>query len=92
MHQVLGANPWIALQHCLDRRRIQFNQLMRPLGTTNPVRVDLVFDLNAEWVYDAVASPSKSANTPFHGWALKGRPTMTLVAGKIVWRESTVAA
>ena len=51
-----------------------------------------VFDPNAEWVYDAAASPSKSANTPFHGWTLKGRPTMTLVAGKIVWREDAVAA
>ena len=51
-----------------------------------------VFDPNAEWVYDAAASPSKSANTPFHGWTLKGRPTMTIVAGKIVWHESAVAA
>ncbi len=51
-----------------------------------------VFDPDAEWVYDAAASPSKSANTPFHGWTLKGRPTMTLVAGKIVWREGAVAA
>ncbi len=51
-----------------------------------------VFDPNAEWVYDAAASPSKSANTPFHGWTLKGRPTMTVVAGKIVWREDAVAA
>ena len=51
-----------------------------------------VFDPNAEWVYDAAASPSKSSNTPFHGWTLKGRPTMTLVAGKIVWREDAVAA
>jgi dihydroorotase len=51
-----------------------------------------VFDPNTEWVYDAAASPSKSANTPFHGWTLKGRPTMTLVAGKIVWREDAVAA
>ena len=51
-----------------------------------------VFDPNAEWVYDAASSPSKSANTPFNGWTLKGRPTMTIVAGKIVWRESAVAA
>ena len=51
-----------------------------------------VFDPNAEWVHDAASSPSKSANTPFHGWTLKGRPTMTIVAGKIVWHESAVAA
>jgi len=51
-----------------------------------------VFDPNAEWVYDATESPSKSDNTPFNGWTLKGRPIMTLVAGKIVWREGTVAA
>jgi len=44
-----------------------------------------VFDADEEWVVDAAASPSKSTNTPFAGWTLKGRPVMTLVGGEIVW-------
>jgi len=50
-----------------------------------------VFDPDAEWIYDAIESPSKSANTPFHGWTLKGQPVMTLVAGKTVWQKDAVA-
>ncbi len=50
-----------------------------------------VFDPDAEWVYDVTESPSKAANTPFHGWTLKGQPIMTLVAGKTVWQKDAVA-
>ena len=51
-----------------------------------------VIDLGEEWVFDAAASPSKSANSPFNGWTLKGRPIMTMVGGKIVWRGEAVNA
>ena len=51
-----------------------------------------VIDLREEWVFDAAASPSKSANSPFNGWTLKGRPIMTMVGGKIVWRGEAVNA
>ena len=50
-----------------------------------------VFDPDAEWVYDVTESRSKSANTPFHGWTLKGQPILTLVAGKTVWQKDAVA-
>jgi dihydroorotase len=46
-----------------------------------------VFDADAEWTYDRMASASKSRNSPFHGWRLKGRVAATVVAGKIVHRE-----
>lgn len=46
-----------------------------------------VLDPAREWVFDRDASASKSRNTPFHGWQLKGKAVMTIVAGKIVWRE-----
>ena len=29
---------------------------------------------------------SRSRNTPFHGWELKGRAVRTIVAGKTVWK------
>ena len=46
-----------------------------------------VFDPDAEWVFERAASASKSANSPFYGWKLKGRAVTTIVAGKIVWSE-----
>lgn len=44
-----------------------------------------LIDLNAETVVDAFAMESKSRNTPFHGWKLRGRPVMTIVGGRIVY-------
>ena len=38
-----------------------------------------------EWTVDKHASFSRSRNTPFHGWELKGRAVRTIVAGKTVW-------
>ena len=46
-----------------------------------------VFDADAEWTYDRMASASKSRNSPFGGWRMKGRVAATVVAGKIVHRE-----
>jgi dihydroorotase len=44
-----------------------------------------VFDPEAVWTVDRKAFLSKSANTPFDGWELKGRPTHTIVGGRLVW-------
>ncbi len=45
-----------------------------------------VLDPDAEWIYDRAQSASKSKNSPFHGWRMKGRAVLTIVAGKIVAR------
>lgn len=45
-----------------------------------------LIDPALEWVYRKDASYSKSRNTPFHGWELKGRAVRTIVAGKTVWK------
>jgi len=47
-----------------------------------------VFDPNLEWTYQVAQSRSKSRNSPFDGWKLKGAPTATIVAGKIVYRRA----
>ncbi|MEI8235501.1 MAG: dihydroorotase [Verrucomicrobiota bacterium] len=39
----------------------------------------------AEWTFDKAASRSRSRNTPFHGWELKGRAVRTIVGGKTAW-------
>ena len=46
-----------------------------------------VFDPAAEWTVDPTRFLSKSRNTPFAGWALRGRPTMTIVGGSVVWER-----
>jgi dihydroorotase len=46
-----------------------------------------VFDPDREWVFDKRASGSKSLNSPFYGWPLRGKPVATIVHGKKVWSE-----
>jgi dihydroorotase len=44
-----------------------------------------VFDPEGVWTVDPTRFESKSRNTPFGGWELKGRPRFTLVGGKVVF-------
>jgi dihydroorotase len=48
-----------------------------------------VFDPDCEWIFRAEDSASKSKNSPFSGWKLKGRAVATIVGGKIVWSEKS---
>jgi dihydroorotase len=50
-----------------------------------------VLDPDREWVFARAESASKSANSPFFGWKLKGRALATIVGGKKVWMEQTEA-
>ncbi|MFN8687070.1 MAG: dihydroorotase [Acidobacteriota bacterium] len=45
-----------------------------------------ILDLNSLWTYDVNKSPSKSRNSPFDGYAFKGRAVTTIVSGEIVWQ------
>ena len=44
-----------------------------------------IVDLEKEWVVDARLLKSKSKNTPFDGWKMKGKAVKTIVAGKMVY-------
>lgn len=44
-----------------------------------------VFDPAEEWVVDPAAFYSKSRNTPFGGWKVKGKVKWTIVAGRVVF-------
>jgi dihydroorotase len=44
-----------------------------------------VINPDLEWKVDAAAFQSRSNNTPFHGWEIKGRAVRTIVSGKTVW-------
>jgi dihydroorotase len=50
-----------------------------------------VFDPDCEWIFQAGDSASKSKNSPFFGWNLKGKAVATIVNGKIIWSEQTEA-
>ena len=54
------------------------------LSVGAPADVTLI-DPGLEWTVDKHASFSRSRNTPFHGWELKGRAVRTIVGGKTVW-------
>jgi dihydroorotase len=42
-----------------------------------------IIDPNAEWTVKASEFRSKSKNTPFEGWKLKGRAVQTIVGGRL---------
>jgi dihydroorotase len=51
-----------------------------------------IFDPGAGWTFRAEESASKSKNSPFSGWKLKGKAVATIVAGKKVWAENSELA
>lgn len=51
-----------------------------------------VFDPDREWVFDRAASASKSKNSPFQGWRLKGHVIATIVGGRKVNIEQSELA
>jgi len=51
-----------------------------------------VFDPDREWVFDKGSSASKSLNSPFHGWHLRGKAIATIIGGRKVWVESNELA
>ena len=43
-----------------------------------------VLDVDTVWTYDAAKGRSKSRNSPFQGWELRGRAHATIVGGQVV--------
>jgi dihydroorotase len=91
----------LSLMQLVHTKRIALPDLIAKF-TVNPARLlDLkkgtlsagadadvtVFDPDAEWVFERATTASKSANSPFLGWKLKGRAVATIVGGKIVWSQ-----
>ena len=91
----------LALMQLYHGKRLSLPDLIAKY-TINPVRMlnlkkgtlgvgadaDItVFDPDREWIFERAETASKSANSPFFGWKLKGRAVATIVGGKKVWTE-----
>jgi dihydroorotase len=48
-----------------------------------------ILDLARQWKFDVTRSRSKSRNSPFDGWDMKGKAVGTIVAGKVVYEDRT---
>jgi len=51
-----------------------------------------VFDPDREWIFGKDQTASKSFNSPFYGWRLKGKAVTTIVGGRVVWCEKSATA
>jgi dihydroorotase len=59
-----------------------------PWGLFDGSVADLtILDPNRNWSFDINRSRSRSRNSPFHGWALKGKAVGTIVGGKVVYED-----
>jgi dihydroorotase len=99
---ILGLETELALSLELVRQKVLTLPALVAKFTVNPARLlrlpkgtlnagadaDVtVIDPDRSWTYDVEQSASKSRNSPFHGWKLKGKAVATIVGGKIAWRE-----
>jgi dihydroorotase len=59
-------------------------------GTLKPGSVaDItIFNPERRWTFDVNQTCSRSRNTPFDGYSLRGGPVATIVAGKIAWQAA----
>jgi dihydroorotase len=91
----------LCLDRIVGAKLIDLRRLVAALST-NPARIlglpggtlapgspaDVtVLDLQKKRAVDPARFLSKGRNTPFGGWALKGWPVLTIVAGRVVWKD-----
>jgi len=82
---VLGLNEAIARLTVGPARALGIPRGTLEVGV--PADVTII-DPAAKWTLEAAALHSKSKNTPFDGWKMKGAATHTIVGGKVVWKRS----
>jgi dihydroorotase len=80
----LGLSDLIAKFTVASARLLRLDKGTLSIGADADVTV---FDPDREWVFGKEQTASKSRNSPFYGWRLKGKALATIVNGKTVWRE-----
>ena len=89
----------LMLDRLVQSGKITLDRMVRTLST-NPAKIlnldrgtlrrgskaDItVIDPEWQWEVQSRAFASRSRNTPFEGWKLKGGSVMTIVGGRVVW-------
>ncbi|MDT7781287.1 MAG: dihydroorotase [Acidobacteriota bacterium] len=103
----LETSVGLALERLVHGGRVGLERLVE-LFSTNPARIfrlegrgtlrpgawgDVtILDPELRWTFDASRSKSKSRNTPFDGWTLRGAAVATIVAGRVVYRREERSA
>ncbi|MDZ4815032.1 MAG: dihydroorotase [Verrucomicrobiota bacterium] len=79
----------ISINRLIEMFTVEPAKLLRlskgTLGLGSDADVTII-DPNLEWTVNKEKFASKSKNTPYHGWELKGRAVTTIVGGKVVWK------
>ncbi|MCI0444015.1 dihydroorotase [bacterium] len=63
--------------------------ISREIAENKPANLT-IFDPGQEFTVRAAEFKSKSRNTPFEGWTLRGSPMATIFKGKLVWKHETL--
>jgi dihydroorotase len=78
----------LSLSEAIQKLTINPARILRlPYGTLSvgaPADV-VIFDPSRQWRVDVAKLYSKSKNTPFAGWKLKGKVMLTMVGGRVVY-------
>jgi dihydroorotase len=79
---VISLRRMVELLSCQPARLFNLDCGTLKVGSRADVTI---FDPEKRVKVDASKFQSKSRNTPFDGWELKGSPVATIVSGRIVW-------
>jgi dihydroorotase len=79
---VIGLSDMVERMSCAPARAFNLVGGTLKAGAVADITV---IDPHAKWIVDPTKFLSKSRNTPFAGWELRGRAAMTIVGGAVVW-------
>lgn len=85
--RVLSASRLIEVMSYEPARLVNIDRGTLAVGKVADITI---IDPNLEWKVDLSKFKSKSKNSPFENFLLKGKAVMTIVAGKIVYQESSL--
>ena len=81
-HKAIGLPRLIELLTVNPARLLKLDRGTLSVGAAADVTL---IDPGLEWTVEPEKFASRSRNTPFGGWRLKGRAVRTVVGGKTVW-------
>ena len=82
-HKAIGLPRLIELLTVNPARLLKLDRGTLSVGAAADVTL---IDPGLEWTVEPDSFASRSRNTPFGGWRLKGRAVRTVVGGKTVWK------